>query len=42
MQQIGLLFISALFLISGASHFLLTSFFVAIMPPYLPWHYAAV
>jgi uncharacterized membrane protein len=42
MQQIGLWFISALFLTSGASHFLLTGFFVAIMPPYLPWHYSAV
>ena len=42
MQQIGPWFISALFLTRGASHFLLTGFFVAIMPPYLPWHYAAV
>ena len=42
MQQISLWIISALFLTSGASHFLLTRFFVAIMPPYLPWHYAAV
>ena len=40
--QIGLWFVSALFLTSGVSHFLLTRFFVAIMPPYLPWPYAAV
>jgi uncharacterized membrane protein len=34
--------IAALFLTSGVCHFLLTPFFVAIMPPYLPWHEAAV
>ena len=41
-SQIGLWFVSALFLTSGVSHFLLTRFFVAIMPPYVPWPYAAV
>jgi len=41
-QQIGVLAIAALFLTSGICHFLLTPFFVAIMPPYLPWHRAAV
>ncbi|MGA9547270.1 MAG: hypothetical protein WCF79_14660 [Rhodomicrobium sp.] len=41
-NQVGLLFVFALFLISGVSHFLLTRFFLAIMPPYLPWPYAAV
>ena len=41
-NQIGLWFVSALFLTSGVSHFLLTRFFIAIMPPYLPWPYAAV
>jgi len=41
-NQVGLLFVSALFLTSGVSHFLLTRFFVAIMPPYLPLPYAAV
>ncbi|MFZ1109784.1 MAG: hypothetical protein WAN43_15735 [Rhodomicrobium sp.] len=41
-KQIGLWFVSALFLTSGVSHFLLTRFFVAIVPPYLPWPYAAV
>ena len=34
--------VAALFLTSGVSHFLLTRFFVAIMPPYLPWPNAAV
>ena len=41
-NEIGLWFVSALFLTSGVSHFLLTRFFVAIMPPYLPLPYAAV
>jgi len=41
-HQVGLWFVSALFLTSGVSHFLLTRFFVAIMPPYLPLPYAAV
>jgi uncharacterized membrane protein len=41
-KQIGPWFVSALFLTSGVSHFLLTRFFVAIVPPYLPWPYAAV
>ena len=41
-SQVGLWFVSALFLTSGVSHFLLTRFFVAIMPPYLPLPYAAV
>jgi uncharacterized membrane protein len=36
------LLVAALFLTSGVSHFLLTRFFVAIMPPYLPWPNAAV
>ena len=42
LNQIGLWFISALFLTSGVSHFLLTRFFVAIMPPYMPLPSAAV
>ena len=41
-KQVGLLFVAALFLISGVSHFLLTRFFVAIVPTYLPLAYAAV
>ena len=41
-NQVGLWFVAALFLTSGVSHFLLTRFFVAIMPPYLPLPYAAV
>ena len=41
-KQVGLLLVAALFLTSGVSHFLLICFFIAIMPPYLPWPYAAV
>lgn len=41
-KQIGLLAVAALFLASGVCHFLLTRYFVAIMPPYVPWHRAAV
>ena len=41
-NQVGLWFVSALFLTSGVSHFLMARFFVAIMPPYLPLPYAAV
>ena len=33
----GLLFIGA-----GVNHFLNTPFYLSIMPPYLPWHYALV
>ena len=33
----GLLFVAA-----GANHFLDTPFYMSIMPPYLPWHYALV
>ena len=31
-----------LFTLAGANHFLHTSFYVGIMPPYLPWHLALV
>lgn len=33
----GLLFVAA-----GVNHFVDTPFYMAIMPPYLPWHYALV
>ena len=35
--RLGLLFIAA-----GANHFWHTPFYVAMMPPYLPWHLALV
>ena len=34
---LGLLFVAA-----GANHFWHTSFYVAMMPPWLPWHLALV
>lgn len=30
--------LSAFFLIGGIAHFFASEFFVAIMPPYIPWH----
>ena len=41
-SAIGLCFVALLFLVSGSCHFLLTRFFVAIMPPWLPLHREAV
>lgn len=32
----------ALFIAAGVNHFLNTSFYVSIMPPYLPWHLTLV
>ena len=42
LRKAGLGFVAALFLTSGSCHFLLTRFFLAIMPPYLPLHREAV
>jgi uncharacterized membrane protein len=30
------------FVLAGANHFVRTNFYLAIMPPYLPWHLALV
>ena len=30
--------LGGLFIVAGASHFGKTDFYIAIMPPYLPWH----
>lgn len=30
------------FVVAGVNHFVNTPFYVSIMPPYLPWHLAAV
>ena len=38
----GLTFVILLFASSGALHFLATDLFVSIIPPHLPWRYAAV
>ena len=37
-SYLGLAIVFAWFLIGGITHFTNTDFFVAIMPPYLPWH----
>jgi uncharacterized membrane protein len=41
-RKAGIGFVALLFLTSGTCHFLLTRFFVAIMPPFLPLHRDAV
>ncbi len=42
LRRAGLGLVALLFLTSGIAHFLLTRFFLQIMPPYLPFHRAAV
>ena len=37
-RYIGLAVVFAWFMLGGISHFTNPDFFVAIMPPYLPWH----
>ncbi|NMM09024.1 MAG: DoxX family protein [Polaromonas sp.] len=37
-QTIGRCLLGALFMGAGANHFWSASFYVAMMPPYLPWH----
>lgn len=35
---LGLVLVFAFFMLGGIAHFTNAEFFVAIMPPYLPWH----
>ena len=37
-RYVGLAIVFAWFMFGGISHFTNADFFVAIMPPYLPWH----
>jgi uncharacterized membrane protein len=37
-RKIGLLLLAFFFVFAGVMHFVNAAFFVAIMPPYLPWH----
>lgn len=37
-RKIGLLLLAFFFVGAGVTHFTSPDFFVAIMPPYLPWH----
>ncbi|MDX1496133.1 MAG: hypothetical protein R3352_01125 [Salinisphaeraceae bacterium] len=41
-RKIGLGFVFAWFFFGGIGHFLMTDFFVSIVPPYIPWPLAAV
>lgn len=38
LRDIGRYLLGAGFIVAGANHFLNAPFYVAIMPPYLPWH----
>jgi uncharacterized membrane protein len=42
LRKLGIGFVALLFLTSGVCHFVLTRFFVQIMPPYVPLQYEAV
>lgn len=41
-KKLGLGFVFLYFMGGGIAHFARADLFVSIMPPYLPWHYAAV
>jgi uncharacterized membrane protein len=41
-KQITRVIYGVLFILAGANHFLNTSFYLSIMPPYLSWHVALV
>ena len=38
LKQLSLWLVGIAFIIAGANHFLNTHFYVAMMPPYLPYH----
>lgn len=42
MKKISLYIMSALYILAGINHFIFTKPYVAIMPSWLPWHYALV
>ena len=41
-KKIGLVVVFSWFFFGGVGHFLLTEFFVSIVPPWVPWPLAAV
>lgn len=41
-KKIALAFVVIWFFVGGLGHFLSTEFFVSIVPPWVPWPYAAV
>ena len=38
-KRVALLLLSVFFIIAGVNHFLNPDFYIAIMPPYLPFHH---
>ena len=42
LRRIALLLASAVFITAGILHFTKTSFYLKIVPPYIPWHLAMV
>ncbi|MFY0541359.1 DoxX family protein [Nannocystis pusilla] len=42
MKRVLLVVLAALLLAAGIGHFVIPDRFMAIMPPYLPWHYELV
>jgi uncharacterized membrane protein len=42
LRRIALFLASAAYIIAGILHFTKTSFYLKIMPPYIPWHLAMV
>jgi uncharacterized membrane protein len=41
-KKTGLYIQSLLYVLAGINHFLHTAIYIAIMPPWLPWHYPLV
>jgi uncharacterized membrane protein len=41
-KKLSRIVFGALFFVAGLNHFLRTDFYLSIMPPYIPWHLAAV
>ncbi len=42
MKALSRYLLGVLFVVAGLNHFVMTDFYVAIMPPYLPWPLALV
>lgn len=41
-RQLALLLLAAFYVAAGVNHFVNPEYYVAIMPPYLPWHHELV
>lgn len=42
LKKVSMVLLAIFFVIAGANHFVDTSFYMSIMPPYIPWPYAMV